>query len=203
MPEPQAIYVIDDDEAVRDSLTLLLESQAFTVQGFASGLEFLSVASSLVVGCIITDMRMPGMDGLELLEKLKERELALRVIVMAAHGEVSLAVQALHAGAPDFIEKPFAGQALIDAVLSALKTVGQPHREDTEIAELAGRIASLTVKKRAVMEELASGKQNEEIALALGIEFRAVELHRARVMEKMGAPDLSSLVRMAIIVDMG
>jgi two-component system response regulator FixJ len=118
MPEPPAVYLIDDDEAVRDSLSLLLESQGFTVRGFASGPEFLSIACSLVAGCIITDMRMPEMDGLELLETLRERKLALPVIVMTAHGEVSLAIQALRAGALEFIEKPFPGQVLTDAVVA-------------------------------------------------------------------------------------
>jgi two-component system, LuxR family, response regulator FixJ len=202
MPEPQAVYVIDDDEAVRDSLALLLESQWFTMRGFASGLEFLSVASSLAAGCIVMDMRMPGMDGLELLERLKERKLSLPVIAMTGHGEVSVAVQALKAGAIEFIEKPFPGLMLIDAVLSALKSVGEPQRRNTETAEIARRVASLTQREREVMKELTAGKRNEEIALGLGIEPRAVEVDRARVMEKMRAANLSSLVRMALTVGM-
>jgi two-component system response regulator FixJ len=143
-------------------------------------------------------MRMPVMDGIELLHQLRERNLHLPVIVMTAHGEVSLAVKALKAGATDFIEKPFAGEVLIDAVLSALQAAGQMHQRDADIADIKGRIASLTAREREVMDQLVAGNQNKIIAHNLGMSPRTVEVHRARVMEKMQARSLSALVRMVV-----
>lgn len=198
MPEERAVYVIDDDEAVRDSVSLLLEARALAVQSFASGPEFLAVASSLTPGCVVTDMRMPVMGGLELLHRLRERNLTFPVIVMTAHGEVSLAVQALKAGATDFIEKPFPGDVLIDAVVSALQAMDRAHERDKEIAQIHGRIASLTAREREVMDQLVAGNQNKMIAYNLGMSPRTVEVHRARVMQKMHASSISALVRMVV-----
>lgn len=198
MPEHRTVYVIDDDEPVRDSVALLLEARALAVQSFASGPEFLDAAASLAPGCVVTDMRMPEMDGIELLHRLRQRNLHLPVIVMTAHGEVSLAVQALKAGATDFIEKPFPGEVLIDAVLAALQTVDRIHQRDAEIADIEGLIASLTAREREVMDQLVAGNQNKVIAYNLGMSRRTVEVHRARVMEKMQARSLSALVRMAV-----
>ena len=198
MPEYRTVYVIDDDEPIRDSVALLLEARALAVQSFASGPEFLDAAASLAPGCVVTDMRMPVMDGLELLHRLKERNLHLPVIVMTAHGEVSLAVQALKAGATDFIEKPFPGEVLIDAVLSALQTADQMHQREADIADIEGRIGSLTAREREVMDQLVAGNQNKIIAYNLGMSPRTVEVHRARVMEKMQARSLSALVRMVV-----
>ena len=198
MPEYRTVYVIDDDEPVRDSVVLLLEGRALAVQSFASGPEFLDAAASLAPGCVVTDMRMPAMDGIELLRRLRERDLHLPVIVMTAHGEVSLAVQALKAGATDFIEKPFPGEVLIDAVLAALETVDRIHQRDANIGEIEGRIASLTAREREVMDQLVAGNQNKIIAYNLGMSPRTVEVHRARVMEKMRARSLSALVRMVV-----
>jgi two-component system response regulator FixJ len=198
MPEERSVYVIDDDEAVRDSVSLLLEARALAAQSFASGPEFLAVASSLKPGCIITDMRMPLMNGLELLHRLRDRNLTFPVIVMTAHGEVSLAVQALKAGATDFIEKPFPGEVLIDAVLSALQAIDQRHERDKDTAELNRRIESLTPREREVMDQLVAGNQNKVIAYNLGMSPRTVEVHRARVMQKMHASSISALVRMVV-----
>jgi two-component system, LuxR family, response regulator FixJ len=198
MPEYRTVYVIDDDEPVRDSVALLLEASALAVQSFASGPEFLDAASSLAPGCVVTDMRMPVMDGIELLRRLSENNLHFPVIVMTAHGEVSLAVQALKAGARDFIEKPFPGGVLIDAVLSALQTVDRMHLRDADVAGIEGRIASLTAREREVMDQLVAGNQNKIIAYNLGMSPRTVEVHRARVMEKMQARSLSALVRMVV-----
>jgi two-component system, LuxR family, response regulator FixJ len=200
MPETRIIYVIDDEDAVRDSVALLLEARDFCVQSFSSAGEFLKAVPSLAPGCVLTDMRMPGMDGLGLLQEIKERSLAWPVVVMTAHGEVSVAVQALKAGASDFIEKPFPGAALIDAVLSALRTIDQTREQAAHIAEINRRVASLTAREREVLEQLVAGNQNKVIAYNLGMSPRTVEVHRARVMEKMHARSLSALVRMAVNV---
>ena len=198
MPEPRIVYVIDDEEAVRNSTMLLLKSRGLVVQSFASGAEFLKVASSVPLGCVISDTRMPGIDGVELLNRLRERNVRLPVIVMTGHDEVSLALQALKAGAVDFIEKPFPADLLIDVVLSALQAIDQPQRE-TETAEIAERMASLTPPEREVIQALTVGMPNREIAGKLRMTESAVELHRARVMQKMNARTLSALARMAVV----
>ena len=198
MPEPRIVYVIDDEEAVRDSVALLLEARELCVQSFASAGEFLAAVPSLAPGCVLTDMRMPGMDGLDLLRDIRRRNLPWPVVVMTAHGEVPLAVQALKAGASDFIEKPFPGDALIDAVLSALQTIDQRREKATDTAEINSRIATLTPREREVLEQLVAGNQNKTIAYNLGVSPRTVEVHRARVMDKMQARSLSALVRMTL-----
>ncbi len=198
MAEPRIIYVIDDEEAVRDSVAFLLEARELQAQSFASAGEFLAAVPSLAPGCVLTDMRMPGMDGLDLLRHIRERNLTWPVVVMTAHGEVPLAVQALKAGASDFIEKPFAGDALMDAVLSALKTIDQTRKEGADTAEIDRRIATLTPREREVMEQLVFGNQNKMIAYNLGMSPRTVEVHRARVMDKMQARSLPALVRMTV-----
>ena len=203
MPELRSVYVIDDDEAVRESISLLLESRAVPVQTFASAPEFLAVAPSVPPGCVLTDLRMPGMDGLELLERLQERNLRLPVIVMTGHGELPLAVRALKAGAIDFIEKPFPGVALFDAVESALQAIDETRENDAAVRQIAERIASLTPREREVMDGIVRGKPNKIIAYELTIAQRTVENHRAEVMEKMHARSLSALVRMVIATGQG
>jgi two-component system, LuxR family, response regulator FixJ len=198
LPEPRIVYVIDDEEPVRDSVAFLLEAREFTVQSFASADAFLAVAPSLEPGCILTDMQMPGTDGLALLRQIKERDLPWPVVVMTAHGEVSIAVQALKAGASDFIEKPFPGEVLIDAVLSALQAAEETREQAADRADIDERIRLLTPREREVFEQLVAGNQNKVIAYNLGMSPRTVEVHRARVMEKMRARSLSALVRMAV-----
>ena len=198
MPEPRIVYVIDDEEAVRDSVAFLLEAHGFWVKSFASAGDFLAVGPSLAPGCVLTDMRMPGMDGLDLLRHIRERNLTWPVVVMTAHGEVPLAVQALKAGASDFIEKPFAGDTLIGAVLSALQTVDQTRKQNADIVQINDRMATLTPRELEVLEQLVDGNQNKVIAYNLGMSPRTVEVHRARVMDKMQARSLPALVRMAV-----
>jgi two-component system, LuxR family, response regulator FixJ len=198
MTEARAVYVIDDDEAVRDSMSLLLEARALSVVTFSSGAEFLAAAPALAPGCVVTDLRMPEMDGLELLRRVRERHPAFPVVVITAHGGVPLAVQAVKAGAVDFIEKPFPAEALLNAILPALDAIGAAQDQNSEIARIAERLSLLTQREREVMEELIAGHQNKVIAYHLGISPRTVEVHRARVMEKMGARSLSALVRMGI-----
>jgi two-component system, LuxR family, response regulator FixJ len=198
VPELRPVYVIDDDEAVRESLTLLLESHALQVRTFASATEFLGVAPSVPPGCVLTDLRMPGMDGLQLLQRLLERNLRLPVIVMTGHGEEPLAIQALKAGAIDFIEKPFPGVALFDAVEAAFQAIDDTRQDDAAVREIARRFASLTKRECEVLEGVVAGKPNKIVAHELGISQRTVEYLRAGVMEKMHARSLSALVRMAI-----
>ena len=202
MPEARFVYVIDDEEPIRDSVTFLLEARELSVQSFPSADAFLALAPSLGPGCVLTDMQMPGMDGLTLLRQIKEHNLPWPVVVMTAHGEVSLAVQALKAGASDFIEKPFPGEVLIDAVLSALETAEETREQAADRADIDKRIRSLTPREREVFEELVAGNQNKVIAYNLGMSPRTAEVHRARVMEKMGARSLSALVRMSVAVGM-
>src|SRR6478735_4432631 len=178
MAEPRIVYVIDDEEAVRDSVAFLLEARELCVQSFASAGEFLAAVPSLAPGCVLTDMRMPGMDGLDLLRDIRRRNLPWPVVVMTAHGEVSLAVQALKAGASDFIEKPFPGDVLIDAVLSALQAAEETREQATDRAEIDKRIGLLTPRERQVFEELVAGNQNKVIAYNLGMSPRTVEVHR-------------------------
>jgi two-component system response regulator FixJ len=198
MPEPRPVYLIDDDEAVREALSMLLEERALSVQTFASAPEFLAVAPSVAPGCVVTDLRMPGMDGLQLLQRLRERNLRLPVIVMTGLGEVSMAIQALKAGAIDFIEKPFRGAALYDAVEAALQAIDDTRQNDTVVRQIAERLASLTTREREVMEGIVAGKPNKIIAYELGIAQRTVENHRAGLMEKMHARSIPALVRMVI-----
>jgi two-component system response regulator FixJ len=152
VPELRPVYVIDDDEAVRESISLLLESRAMPVRTFASATEFLGVAPSVPPGCVLTDLRMPGMDGLQLLERLQERNLRLPVIVMTGHGEVPLAIQALKAGAIDFIEKPFSGVALFDAVELALQAIDETRENEATVRQIAERFASLIPRLREVVD---------------------------------------------------
>jgi len=198
MAESRIVYVIDDEEPVRDSVAFLLEAREFCVRSFPSADAFLAAAPSLGAGCVLTDMQMPGTDGLALLRQLKKQNLPWPVVVMTAHGEVSLAVQALKAGASDFIEKPFPGEVLIDAVLSALQAAEETREQAADRADIDRRIALLTPREHEVLEQLVAGNQNKVIAFNLGMSPRTVEVHRARVMEKMTARSLSALVRMAV-----
>lgn len=200
MADDAAVHVIDDDEAVRHSLAFLFESAGLPVRVYDSAAAFLAVAGSLRVGCILTDVRMPDIDGLALQRKLIEMGVRLPIIVMTGHGDVPIAVQALKAGAADFIEKPFDDEALLAAVRSALEASQRMREREAEVEDIASRLASLTPRERQVLDRLVAGQPNKTIAYDLGTSPRTVEVHRARVMEKMGARSLSELVRMALSV---
>ncbi|HTC07794.1 MAG TPA: response regulator FixJ [Acetobacteraceae bacterium] len=198
MPEPALVHVIDDDDAVRDSLAVLLDSADLAVRTYDSALTFLAMAASLSAGCILTDVRMPDLDGLALQRRLNEAGVRLPVIVMTGHGDVPVAVAALKAGAADFLEKPFDDERLISVVRAALAASQQAQRQAAATADIIARIASLTPREREVLDLLVAGNPNKSIAYDLGASPRTVEVHRARVMEKMGARSLAELVRMVI-----
>ena len=190
-------HIIDDDEAVRDALGFLLSTADVAHESYATAAEFLEIASS-ARGCVVTDVRMPGMDGLQLVRHLKDMGTTLPVIVMTGHGDVPLAVEAMKAGVVDFFEKPFDDEQIIEAVRRAMTQSGQGEARETEKAEIAARIASLSGREREVLDGLLAGKANKVIAHDLAISPRTVEIYRANLMTKMRANSLSELVRMAM-----
>ena len=187
------VFIVDDDEAVRDSLELLLESAGHSILAFESAPDALEACRARLPGCIVTDVRMPEMDGLEFQEKLSEAGIDVPVIVMTGHADVPLAVRAMKAGAADFIEKPFGDEAILASIEGALKR--KPRVTDPALLE---RLESLTPREREVLELLVIGHPNKVIAHRLDISPRTVEIHRAHVMEKMKAKSLPELVRTAM-----
>lgn len=197
MPE-HPIYLVDDDPAVRDSLSVLLEVEGFQVVAFESAETFLAAWTPGRRGGLLLDVRMPGMDGLELLERLHRLDPALPVVVMTGHGDVPLAVRAMKAGALDFVEKPLAQPTLLEAVRALLAHDAERESRRREEGAVRERLAGLTPREREVLDRLVAGQPNKVIAYELGISARTVEVHRGRVMEKMAAKSLSHLVRMAL-----
>jgi two-component system, LuxR family, response regulator FixJ len=199
MPDKPVVHVIDDDEALRESLSFLLGTAHFEVRVYDSAVRFLEGLGQAEPGCIITDVRMPGMSGLDLLRQLAALGATFAVIVITGHGDVPLAVEAMKLGAIDFLEKPFDDNALIAAVRSALNRRERDLEHDSEKLEIHGRIAALSNRERQVLEGLVAGQANKTIAFALGISPRTVEIYRANLMTKMHASSLSDLVRMALL----
>ena len=198
MPAERLVYVVDDDEAVRESLSALLEARSFTVRTFGLAREFLAAAPTLRPGCLVADIRMPEMDGLELQQHLTERSFNFPLIVITGHGDVPLAVRAMKAGAIDFIEKPFAAEAMVASIDAALAAVAKTGEDDPLAATANARLALLSPREREVLQGLLAGLPNKSIAYDLAISPRTVEIHRARVMDKMGARSLSELIRMSL-----
>jgi two-component system, LuxR family, response regulator FixJ len=192
-------YVIDDDEAVRDSIEFLLRTAGIRVKTYDSAAAFLAAAPTISSGCVITDVRMPGLSGIDLLRRLKEMQIGLPVIVITGHGDVPLAVEAMKCGAIDFLEKPFHDDALLASVRSALNRAEASAALATERAEIRARITALTQREHEVLEGLVAGKPNKIIAFDLEISPRTVEIYRANVMTKMKAGSLSELVRMVLM----
>lgn len=201
----QTVFVTDDDGHVRDSLCALLLAEGFAASGFPSATAFLAHLDVLLSrsglsgpACLITDVRMPGMSGIELLEEVMRRKISLPVIVVTGHGDVPLAVQAMKAGATDFIEKPYDGQAMLSAVSLALKAASSQQAQASVAQQAQARLSGLTQRERQVLDLLVGGASNKQIAFELDISPRTVEIHRAHVMDKMQAKSLSELVRLAL-----
>jgi two-component system response regulator FixJ len=197
-PDSAVVHVIDDDEAVRQSLAFLLRANEIEVQTYESGSAFLAVAPGLKSGCVVTDVRMPEISGIELLRRLKELKVPLPVIVITGHGDVPLAVEAMKFGAAEFLEKPFDDDILLAAVRSALNRQNVDSKRQAERAAIDDRIAALSNREREVLEGLVAGRANKQIAFDLGISPRTIEIYRANLMTKMQAASLSELVRMAL-----
>jgi two-component system, LuxR family, response regulator FixJ len=202
MPD-RTVLLVDDDADVRDSLRALLESAGYVVRDFESAKGLLTDPALNRAGCLITDIRMPEMDGLALQEELAGRKIGLPVIVITGHGDVPLAVRAMKAGAVDFIEKPFDDHALIAAVRSALDRHAATKRREAFTSEAQSRLACLSKREREVLDGLVAGHPNKIIAADLGISPRTVEIYRANVMTKMQAESLSDLVRTALVAGLG
>lgn len=200
MPE-QIIYLVDDDEALRDSLAWLLESQGFKVAAFASAEDFLKAWRPEFNGCLLLDVRMPGMSGLELHERLRAQYSTLPIIFITGHGDVPMAVAALKKGAVDFIEKPFNDTELLRLVSQCLVTEQEHRARRRQDAEVSRRLDQLTQREREVLELIIVGKLNKQIADVLGISIKTVEVHRARVMEKMAAQSLAELVQSVMAIE--
>jgi two-component system response regulator FixJ len=196
------VHVIDDDDALRDSLTFLLRSAKIEVASHASAAAFLDALPGTTLGCVITDVRMPGISGIDLLRRLKELKIAVPVIIMTGHGDVPLAVEAMKIGAADFLEKPFDDEELLASVRAALRQRDGEARRHVERAEIEAKLAALSNRERDVLGGLVAGRANKQIAFDLGISPRTVEIYRANLMNKMQAGSLSDLVRMALTVGM-
>jgi len=199
MPNEAIVHVIDDDDPVRQSLEFLLRSARIEVRTYPSAVAFLDALPTINSGCAITDVRMPGMSGLELLQRLRESGFKLPVIVITGHGDVPLAVQAMKDGAIDFLEKPFDDDVLLAAVRLALSSAERESLQDSERAELHDRLATLSNRERQVLKGLVAGHPNKTIAYDLDISPRTVEVYRANLMTKMKARNLSELVRITFI----
>lgn len=191
------VFVVDDDDAVRDSLMDLVDSVGLKTEGFPNAQVFLNAYDATRSGCLVLDIRMPGMSGLELQDKLRDLNSSLPIIFITGHGDIPMAVRAIQHGAVDFIQKPFRDQELLDRINDALQKGTQTQAVKDEQREFANHLLTLTRREREVMEMIVNGKANKVIAIDLGLSQRTVELHRARVMEKMKARTLADLVRMA------
>jgi two-component system response regulator FixJ len=200
MPSDKGVvHVIDDDEAMRQSLAFLLGAVGMEVQTYESAEAFLEIAPTVKAGCVITDVRMPGLSGVELLRQLRDRQVSIPVIMITGHGDVPLAVEAMKIGAMDFLEKPFDDEALLASVRSALDQLDRDQKRQAERGDIEGRLATLSNRERDVLQGLVAGHANKQIAYDLGISPRTIEIYRANLMTKMQAASLSALVRMALI----
>jgi two-component system response regulator FixJ len=198
MPSDGIVHVIDDDDALRESLAFLLKSAKVPAATYESADAFLARLADVQGGCVVTDVRMPGMSGIDLLKRLRELNNPIPVIIITGHGDVPLAVEAMKHGAADFLEKPFDDDLLLGAVKAALADQAVDSERQALRSEIAQRLAQLSARERQVLDGLVAGHPNKTIAYDLGISPRTIEIYRANVMTKMGAGSLSELVRMAL-----
>ena len=192
------VYVIDDDEAMRDSLNFLLDSSGFSVRLFETAQGFLDALPDLAFGCVVSDVRMPGLDGIELLKRMKAAQSPFPIVIMTGHGDVPLAVEAMKLGAVDFLEKPFEDDRLTTMIEAAIRQAEPAAKIEAVAQDIVARVASLSPRERQVMEGLIAGLSNKLIAREYDISPRTIEVYRANVMTKMQAGSLSELVRLAM-----
>ncbi len=202
-PTTPTVFVVDDDEGVRNSLRFLLKSVGLTTRALASAAEFLEVYKHNQPGCLVLDVRMPGMSGIELQQQLNLRGATIPVIFITGHGDIPMAVEAMQHGAFDFLQKPFRDQDLIDRIQRALERDARNRSTLAQHVRIRERLESLTPREREVLTLMTRGKSNKVMAAELGVSQRTVEIHRARVMEKSGADSLAHLVRMVMDVEAG
>ncbi len=195
------IFVVDDDEAIRDSLAVLLKTVDLNATTFSSGDEFLEAYDPGWEGCILLDIRMPGTSGMEVQKRLAESGCSIPVIFITGHGDIPMAVEAMHGGAFDFIQKPFRDQDLLDRIDQALTTSNEQEQQAARKKTVQNQLQTLTPREQEVMQLVVHGSANKVIAMDLGVSQRTVEIHRARVMEKMQARSLAQLVRMALLIE--
>jgi two-component system, LuxR family, response regulator FixJ len=198
--ETGAVHIIDDDDALRESLAFLLSTARIEVATYPSAAAFMEAIPGVTLSCVITDVRMPGMSGIDLLKRLREMKIDVPVIVITGHGDVPLAVEAMKVGAIDFLEKPFDDEVLLASVKAAIEGRGGAIKRSAERADIESKLAALSNRERDVLVGLVAGRANKQIAFDLGISPRTVEIYRANLMNKMQAGSLSDLVRMALIV---
>jgi two-component system response regulator FixJ len=203
MTERRMIHIVDDEEAIRRSAGFMLKTSGFTVATYASGVAFLREVRHAEPGCILLDVRMPDMDGLEVQQALLERGVALPVIILTGHGDISIAVRAMKAGAVEFIEKPFEKAMLLDAIGIAFERLDDTGKRAARAADAAVMISALTGREQDVLKGLADGLPNKTIAYDLGISPRTVEVHRANLMTKLGVRSLSDALRIAFAANLG
>lgn len=195
------VFIVDDDSAMRDSLGFLIGSVGRKVETYASAEEFLDAYDNERPGCIVLDVRMPGLSGLELMEKLGEDRFAPPVVLITGHGDIPMAVRALKAGAFDFIEKPFSDQVLLERIQQALQQDTSDRASEHDRSDIERRAARLTTRENQVFELVVDGKPNKVVASDLGLSQKTVEVHRAHVMEKMRAESFADLVKMAVALE--
>ncbi|MFU8816649.1 MAG: response regulator transcription factor [Pseudomonadales bacterium] len=201
-PQPsRQVFVVDDDEPVRDAIGMLLETVDIPYQTFANAQAFLDVYEPSSGGCLVLDIRMPGVSGLELQQQLIEMQAPIPIVFITGHGDVPMAVEAMKRGAVDFIRKPFRDQELLDRIHEALNVDADQRAREQAVAHLRCQISTLTPREREVFERVAAGQANKVVAIELGISERTVEIHRSQVMHKTGARSLADLVRMKLTVD--
>ena len=201
--DPRTVHVVDDDEAIRQSISFLLRKAGYTVETYPAGTAFLKAVTRKSQGCVLLDVRMPDIDGLEVQARLSQQGIAMPVVMLTGHGNVTLAVRAIKAGAIEFLEKPFERLVLIDAIEAALRHAARTGREHLAANDAVVRIAALTARERDVLNGMVLGRPNKLIAFELGIATRTVEVHRASLMEKLSARSLSDVLRIAFAAGLG